>query len=289
MTRRRAPAPPQPLDIDRVDAVAFGLADALTPGAGDWHAHRFDQVLYVAEGLVRLELDEGTWLLPSARAAFIAASTRHRVDVAKPAALRTTYLDPALGAGLGVACGVFGVAPLAREMLLQAAAWGPDEVRSDALAPVCEPFFRALAALVAHWGKALLPWHLPRAASPELRRATRLLLDHLDAGEDASLEAEVVARRAGLSTRTLSRRFVAETGLTLRGWMHHARMLRAIEGLSDPAASVTDVALAAGYQSLPTFSRLFQAFTGESPRAFRALRSLDAGAGAASPARGRSG
>jgi len=89
------------------------------------------------------------------------------------------------------------------------------------------------------------------------------------------LDAELVAKRAAMSTRSLTRAFHAETGLSLKGWVHHARMLQAMELLVDPRASVTDVALACGYSSLPTFSRRFAAFSGESPRAYRARAAHD--------------
>ena len=259
------------VDVDHVALDAFGLADELEAGPGHWHAHRVDQILYVASGALRLELDDTTWSLPSARAAFIRAGTMHRVDVLRPAALRTCYLSPVADIGTEQPCTVFTVSPLCREMLVACTAWGPDHDASGGADPAREPFFQTIAAFVPRWLESPLPFALPRARSSELQRATRYLLAHL--AEPTELEVDLVARHARLSTRTLARRFVSETGLTMRGWLHQARMLLAIELLAEPDTAVTDVALRCGYSSLPTFSRSFAAFVGETPLAFgKALR-----------------
>ncbi|TNF28829.1 MAG: AraC family transcriptional regulator, partial [Deltaproteobacteria bacterium] len=86
----------------------------------------------------------------------------------------------------------------------------------------------------------------------------------------AAATAASAARAGGMSERTLLRRFVSETGGTFRDYLHAARMVRAMDLLLDPTARVTDVALALGYESLAAFSRAFRAYSGESPRDFRA-------------------
>ncbi|HEU4538051.1 MAG TPA: AraC family transcriptional regulator, partial [Polyangiaceae bacterium] len=107
--------------------------------------------------------------------------------------------------------------------------------------------------------------YLPAARSPELGRAMRLVLDRLD----EPLTAAEVARAAGLSTRTLARRFADEAQTTWRRFLHDARMLKAMDLLVRPGARVTETALAVGFESLGAFSRAFERFAGESPRDYR--------------------
>ncbi|WP_250862658.1 AraC family transcriptional regulator, partial [Caballeronia sp. INML3] len=53
---------------------------------------------------------------------------------------------------------------------------------------------------------------------------------------------------AGVSSRTLSRRFIADTGLTFAQWRQQARMLRSLERVAD-GAPVTTIALELGYEN----------------------------------------
>jgi AraC-like DNA-binding protein len=71
------------------------------------------------------------------------------------------------------------------------------------------------------------------------------------------------------SARTLYRRFLKETGITLARWMQQARLLESIRRLAagDP---VTTVALDLGYESPSAFSTMFRRALGIAPRAFLA-------------------
>jgi AraC-like DNA-binding protein len=252
----------RPVDVDRVKQQAFGLADEHRPGISGWHAHRRHQLLYAASGTLALEVEGSQWLLPPQRAAWIAARAPHRVRVVTPVALRTVYLSTRLARGPDGACRVFAATPLAREMILHAMRWGPGEGAPEAARG---PFFAALAALLDEWSAEALPFRLPTARTPELGRAMEYAIEAL--GESPTIEE--AARRAALSTRTLARRFADEAQTTWRTFLHHARMLRAMELLAQPGARVTDTALSVGFESFGAFTRAFEEFTGERPKDYR--------------------
>jgi AraC-like DNA-binding protein/glyoxylase-like metal-dependent hydrolase (beta-lactamase superfamily II)/mannose-6-phosphate isomerase-like protein (cupin superfamily) len=273
--------PPTPVvDVDAVEAPAFGLADELEPFVSRWHAHRKHQLLYSASGALHLEVEGAQWLLPPQRAAWIPAAMRHRVRATSPVALRTVYLAPGGAAPEAGSPKVFSVSPLAREMILYAMRWGPSEGSLD---PVARAFFGALGALLSEWFVEARPYYLPSARSPELGRAMRLMLDRID----EPLSAGEVARAAGLSTRTLARRFAAEAQTTWRRFLHDARMLKAMDLLTRPGARVTETAFAVGFESLGAFSRAFERFAGEPPRDYR--RRVGAPEGRGPDGRGRTG
>lgn len=265
MTSRR-PTPPasraEHVAVDTMTLPAFGLADELRAFDGDWHSHRFHQLLYAASGALRLETDEGTWLLPPQRAAWICAGVRHRVAARQPVALRTVYLARRLAPAPPFRCRVFAASPLAREMILHATRWDHRRSTHDDTA---RAYFRALAALGLEWASSPGPFHLPAPRSDELRRALAWLHDHLD----QPVTAAQLARVSGSSLRTLARRLDAELGLSFRDYLRAARMLRAVELLAAPTARVTEVALAVGFSSPSAFTAAFVAFLGEPPRDFR--------------------
>lgn len=250
------------IDIDALPGPAFALADELTPGGGHWHTHRHHQLLYAARGVMQLEIEGGRWALPSARAAWLMAGTAHRVTVRSPASLRTVYfardaVPPEIDA-LGD-CRVFAVSDLCREMVLHGMRWGPERAPSDERA---NRFFAALVDCCVEWVEAIQPFRLPRARSPELGLAMAFARENLaDAG------ASTVAAAGGMSTRTLSRRFRDETGMSWRDWLRTARVLRAMELLAD-GHPVTDTAFSVGFDSPGAFSHAFGALVGETPSAF---------------------
>ncbi len=259
------------MDVDRVAALGFVLTATLERAYDSGpHRHARHQLLYAESGVLWLEGDGGQWLLPPQRAAWIPASLEHRVRCRRAARLCTVYIDPALcpeqlPAVPSIA--VFTVPPVCREMVLYGARWGPARSPED---PVAERFFAALAALCADWARAPLPWRLPVARSAELARAMEFLLRDLA----APLDVAGAARFAGVSARTLARRFADETGASARQFLHSARMMRAMELLDVAERRVGEVAHEVGFDSQSAFTSAFKAFVGESPGAFRRRGSI---------------
>lgn len=251
------------IDVDQATAPGFGLADDLAPFKSAWHAHARHQILYALRGSLSLEVHGGSWLLPPHRAAFLTAHTAHRVVAQRPVALRTVYLAPDLLPAPDWDCRVFTVTPLGRELILYAARWSH---ASDPHDPLLQLYFKTLAELAREWcERGRLPYRLPRAQSDPLKRATRLILRRLG----SPLSVPDIAQAAAMSERTLRRHFLAELGLTPHAYLHTARMLSALDRLSDPAVPITTVALDIGFETPSAFSHAFLAFAGETPRQYR--------------------
>jgi AraC family transcriptional regulator, transcriptional activator FtrA len=90
-------------------------------------------------------------------------------------------------------------------------------------------------------------------------------LEHLD----EALDLRTLAAKAHLSTRTLSRRFEAETGRGALQWIGERRVERARALLEDTPMSVTEIAFATGFGSLASFRRQFTRLTGATPSDYR--------------------
>lgn len=95
------------------------------------------------------------------------------------------------------------------------------------------------------------------------------LMDAIRAQMDEVWSLERMARHAGLSRRTLSRRFADATGHTPLAWLTRARVARAAELLESGSASLADIATACGFGSQETFRREFQRVQGTSPSRHR--------------------
>ncbi len=103
-------------------------------------------------------------------------------------------------------------------------------------------------------------------SSPE---ALQPLLSWLVQNLDQPLQLEDIARRSATSTRTLSRRFLQQTGTTPLQWLLAQRVRRAQELLETTALSIEQVATAAGFGSATAFRERFSKLVGASPQVYR--------------------
>ncbi|TNM47168.1 helix-turn-helix domain-containing protein [Nocardioides albidus] len=98
------------------------------------------------------------------------------------------------------------------------------------------------------------------------------LLDRLD----RPVSLDEVASAFGLSVRTITRRFRAETGVTLGDWLAQARVERAKELLETTDAGVDRVADLAGFGTAAALRKHFRDRVGLSPQQYRSRFSVRA-------------
>jgi transcriptional regulator GlxA family with amidase domain len=95
------------------------------------------------------------------------------------------------------------------------------------------------------------------------------LLAWLEENLQRELGLAQLARKAALSTRTLSRRFREQTGTTPLQWLLRARVRRAQHLLEVGAQPVERIAAASGFSSTAAFRERFRRVVGTSPQAYR--------------------
>ena len=88
---------------------------------------------------------------------------------------------------------------------------------------------------------------------------------------DEPLRREVLAAIAGFSVPHFQRVFSANTGENIAGYVRRVRLERAGRKLRMGAVDITEVALAAGYDSHAAFGKAFKQQYGLSPSKFRQL------------------
>lgn len=105
----------------------------------------------------------------------------------------------------------------------------------------------------------------PAPAGATLEPLLSWLEEHM--GRDLTLDD--IAARAGMSTRTLNRRFREQTGTTPLQWLHRARIRRAQYLLETTTYPVERIAAQAGFGSPTAFRDRFKRVVGTSPYAYR--------------------
>ncbi|MGP3776837.1 GlxA family transcriptional regulator [Streptomyces sp. SDT5-1] len=95
------------------------------------------------------------------------------------------------------------------------------------------------------------------------------LLGWLQENLERDLSLADIAAHAGISTRTLMRRFREQTGCTPLQWLHRARVRRAQHLLETTQDPVERIAAQVGFGSPTAFRDRFKRTTGVSPRTYR--------------------
>ncbi|MBZ8141622.1 AraC family transcriptional regulator [Rubrivivax gelatinosus] len=221
------------------------------------HRHARGQLFGSLRGLLTVELEDGMWLVPAIHAVWLPPHQLHAGRTHGPFKGWSAYVAEPACHDLPPRPCTLRTSGLLREAVLRAGSWppGPLDAPRTRVAELILDEIRTLPA------EALgLP--LPRDA--RLQRVAKALI--AEPADDRGLEAW--AAWAAVSSRTLSRRFVAETGFSFTAWRQRARLMRALEMLA-AGLPVNTIALDLGYATASAFIGLFRRSFGETPAAYR--------------------
>jgi AraC-like DNA-binding protein len=85
------------------------------------------------------------------------------------------------------------------------------------------------------------------------------------------LSQGAMAEMAGISREYFSRIFKNVTGMNYSKWLNTIRLEKATELLAEDGRTLTEIAMLSGFQSIPSFNRVFREEKGLAPGEYRAL------------------
>ncbi|WP_170214866.1 helix-turn-helix domain-containing protein [Halomonas halmophila] len=201
--------------------------------------HGFHQLLVGLAGRVDVEVEgRGAAVVPGGACVIPAGATHHYLGI--EAANRCRVLDLAIGDATLDACF--------------------ERIRFLRL-PLSELETQGDQALLASLPGA------PALVGPRLNLARLTRMVEADLAAPWSLAH--LAAITHLSQRQLRRSLLALTGLTPWRWLQQQRLRRATRRMLEERTSLTTIALDCGFHDAAQFSRLFRAWQGQSPAAFR--------------------
>lgn len=236
--------------------VVLAQSDYPDGYVGVSHTHQRVQLLHAISGIMQLETDGGTWMVPPGFALWIPAGLRHLLRTTR-VTTRSLYFRAQALPREPLACQVVEVSPLLRQ-LIDAAAQLPVlyDVRQR------DGALMRLLLLEASQAPAA-SFHLPMPRDAALAAMCNAFF----AAPMQTVTPVQWARALYVSERTFYRRFVAGTGLSFMEWRRKACVLVALSRLSR-GDSVTSIALDMGYESPSAFSTMFRQATGQPPSAY---------------------
>ena len=112
-------------DPDSVPCPAFVKSQRYKAGEIPSHRHKRGQLIYASEGVITVRTEDGFWVTPPQRAAWIAPNTVHSVRSSKGFRLTALWVEPGV-ANLSKRCCVVNIDGLMRELLKTASQFGAD-------------------------------------------------------------------------------------------------------------------------------------------------------------------
>lgn len=113
-------------------------------------------------------------------------------------------------------------------------------------------------------GYSILPLGRPHGD-----RKVRQLEDHISANFRHDVPISELAEIAGMSHRTLMRRFKEATGTLPGAYLQMVRVAAARRMLEDGAPSIQQVGISVGYEDVAFFRRVFKRYSGMTPASYR--------------------
>ena len=223
----------------------------------DWHSHHFSQLVYACSGVMTVRAESNQWVIPPQRAVWIPAGVSHQVAMHGQSDMRSLYIRPEVFDHLPEQSGVLNVSPLLRELILHLASLPQRDVAD-------QEERRVIGVAIDQLKNAnSAGFYLPEASDKRLKQVCQAI--QANPCNDQTLTAW--ALQANVSSRTLSRLFRQELGVSLVEYRQQVRMLAALIKLAK-GEPVTRVSMSVGFSSLSAFHRLFRKNFSTTPGAF---------------------
>lgn len=217
------------------------------------HSHAQGQLLGSLQGAVGVGTEQGQWIVPPVNAIWIPPHAEHWLTSHGAFRGWSVYVAGDACAALPGSVRVISHSGLLREAVARAATWKEPPL-SRAQINIASVILDEIASLPEE------PFGLPMPTDPRLQKMARALAD--DPSERRNMKEWAVW--AGIAPRTLSRRFVLETGLTFSAWRQRLLLLKSLEMLVE-GKPVTTIAFDLGYETVSAFIELFRGHFGITP------------------------
>ncbi len=218
------------------------------------HYHPAHELLWSQGGAATIVVGRRLWTIAGSHGLWLPAGTIHSGTVRAGVTYRATFFDVERTQSISDVPVSVEITPLLTQLLdhLEKEHLREDE-RTRAEGVVMDLLQPVEQAVILH-----MPSHeLISAAAEEIL-----------ADPAAPHGVDYWAKRLGVSTRTITRTFRAETGVGFARWVATARARCAIELLSN-GVNVAEAAERVGYATVSAFGVAFRRVTGVTPGAFR--------------------
>jgi AraC-like DNA-binding protein len=242
--------------------LAYAFERRMVEGWTPEHSHHRGQLVALTQGLLIVEAESQRWMFPSQRCAWTPPNCKHAARSVGGAAGSIVDLSAKICRGLPKTPCMFNSSELLFAIVDRMVGW-------DLRQPLTPAKKHLITTLRDEIRQPDQPLRLTIPTEERLARVAEALL--ADVGDNRTLDAW--AEVAGMARRTFMRAFSAQAGMSFGRWRQQARLFAAMEMLAQ-RKSVTEAAIAVGYDSVSAFIETFRTMLGITPQTYLRGRSL---------------
>ncbi|AMO54925.1 AraC family transcriptional regulator [Endozoicomonas montiporae] len=223
----------------------------------EWHCHNYAQLLYACHGVMVVNVPGNLWVSPPQRAIWVPPRVPHKVTMHGRAEMKSLYIRSEDYSGLPESSSVLSVSPLLRELLVHLSEL-PENFSYDSS---LERLLLVTIDLLKLSPSVQLS--IPKCTNKRLQPVCQEIMRHPHNSETLEQWSEKIH----ISSRTMSRLFKSELGMSFVQFRQQVRLVESLKRLAS-GEPVTSVAMNVGFASLSAFNRLFKNYFGTAPGQF---------------------
>ena len=218
------------------------------------HSHSRGQLLGTLQGLISIEAESCQWVVPATHSVWIPPNVQHSLlRTHGPFEGWSIYIQKNACTKLPVKPYILELSDLLREAITRTMSWHNSEL---------EPEQKRLIAVILDEIRTMPKVELALPMPKDIRLLKIALALSDNPGDNKKINDWGVW--AGISRRSLTRRFTNETGFNFTQWRQKLRMLKALELLA-AGKPITEISLYLGYDNISGFISIFRRNFGVTP------------------------
>lgn len=232
------------------------------------HKHNKGQFIYTEGGIVYIKTNKATYYLPARHYMWIPPGIAHSIHPSSDKVIMRNIYFPIdnVSHPFYNELAIYPVTDLIMQLIVFSERWKGN------ILPNQEAYTIALSMkiILKQSASLKLPLALPFPSEPRLQEVIKFLSENLH----TKILLPDVAARFNISIRSLTRLFSKYLQMSFIEYLTILRMLKALELLIETNKSVAEISLIVGYNSVPTFSNIFQKMIGVRPVSYRLMHTI---------------
>ncbi|PKB17741.1 helix-turn-helix domain-containing protein [Flavobacterium sp. 5] len=220
----------------------------------DSHSHPRAQIISCDSGIMEVVTKNNIWIVNPTQSVWIPSNVDHQVYFPSNVKIITAFIDPSQLEKLPTSSFAFDNSNFLKSLLLKVVSFANPTEFSPEQEKIMEVLLDEISVLQPTSA------FLPTSKDERIKKVTDTLLKNLSS-------KQTIEHYAGLScvsSKTLSRLFIKELGMSFGDWKIRLKLLEAIKQLGEKK-SITEIALNLGYENPSSFITTFKKHFGKTP------------------------